>query len=178
MPTHSLKQLFAFFIRYSGMKQLYSLTIVFLLSLSYAHAQKVNVVKFEELKRLISRPNDTTYIVNFWATWCRPCIAELPNFEQIHASFQSQKVKVLLISMDFAKDLSTKVIPFIQRKQMKASVWLLNETDYDRFIEQVDKTWSGAIPATLILNNASRKRKFFEKELSYEALAKEIQDFL
>lgn len=144
---------------------------------SSAWAQSVGVVKFDAVRKLLNRPTDTTYVVNFWATWCKPCVSELPHFERLYAETRSKKVKIVLISLDFVSDLQAKVTPFVQKRQMKNTVWLLNETDYNLFIEQVDRTWTGVIPATLIFNNARRKRKFLEKELSYEVLAQELREF-
>ncbi len=142
-----------------------------------ATAQSIRIIRFEALQKLYEQPTDTVYIVNFWATWCRPCVAELPNFELLSRNNQHKKVKVLLVSMDFAKDLPSKVQPFVKKKQLKSTVLLLNESDANRFIDRVEPSWSGALPATLILNNARQKRKFFEKEMSYELLTKEIQAF-
>lgn len=151
--------------------------ILLLGSTTTSVAQSVSVVKFEAIRKLLNRSSDTTYVINFWATWCKPCVSELPSFERLREATRQHKVKIVLVSLDFMADLSTKVTPFVQKRQMKNVVWLLNETDYNLFIEQVDRRWSGAIPATLIFNNHSRKRKFFEKELSFETLARELQDF-
>ena len=146
-------------------------------SITQTTAQSIRIIRFEALQKLYEQPTDTVYVVNFWATWCRPCVAELPNFELLHRNNQYKKVKVLLVSMDFAKDLLSKVQPFVKKKQLKSTVLLLNESDTNRFIDRVEPTWSGALPATLMVNNARQKRKFFEKEMSYELLTKEIQAF-
>ncbi|MFN8353543.1 MAG: TlpA disulfide reductase family protein [Spirosomataceae bacterium] len=138
----------------------------------------MRVIRFEELQKLYSQPTDTLYIVNFWATWCRPCVAELPNFERAHRYYQNKKVKIVLVSMDFAKDLKSKVQPFITKKQLKNPVVLLNEMDGNQFIDQVDTSWTGAIPATLLVNTRRQKRKFFEKELTYDQLVQEINGLL
>ncbi|GAB2768753.1 hypothetical protein GCM10027275_09230 [Rhabdobacter roseus] len=142
------------------------------------NAQPLVQVKWETLDTLLHhQDSDTTYIINFWATWCRPCVAELPHFEEVQANFAHQKVRVLLVSMDFAKDIEDRVVPFIERHNIKSTVWLLNETDANRWIERVDSTWSGALPATLILNPARGRRSFYEKPLDYETLARELSYF-
>ncbi|GAB3175102.1 TlpA disulfide reductase family protein [Telluribacter humicola] len=135
-------------------------------------------VKWAALDTLLNNSTDTTYIINFWATWCRPCVAELPHFEQIREDYGRHKVRVLLVSMDFAKDIEDRVIPFVNKMKLKNTVWLLNEPDANSWIERVDASWSGALPATLIINSARPRRMFFEKALDYETLARELSYFI
>lgn len=135
-------------------------------------AQSVKVVKQQQLLDLINPTNDTTYIVNFWATWCVPCVKELPVFNDAHAFFLNQKVKVILVSLDFKKDLEKRLKPFIEKKKLLPYVYLLDETDYNKWIDMVDTTWSGAIPATLIINR--NEKIFLEKELTFNELKSHI----
>lgn len=99
-------------------------------------------------------------VINFWATWCGPCVKELPMFEQV----SSPETKVTLINLDFVEKLD-KVDAFIARKSMKSEVLLLDEIDYNSWIDKVDKDWGGAIPATLIYNPVNGKRAFTQHEL-------------
>lgn len=143
-----------------------------------SQAQTVRVVKFSELKKTLSSQADTLYVVNFWATWCKPCVMELPYFEKAHQEFKQQKVKILLVSLDFESDLNTKLKPFVKRKNLQSSVWLLNETDYNSFIDQVDTAWQGALPATVIFNNARKQHQFIDKELKENQLKEIIMQHL
>lgn len=127
------------------------------------------------LEYYLKQKNDTTYVVNFWATWCVPCVEELPNFEKINANYKENKVKVVLVSLDMVKSVNTKLLPFVKEKQIKSDVLLLHDTDADAWISKVDSTWSGAIPATLIYN--SEMRKFYERSFTYDELEKEISNF-
>ncbi|UOQ99970.1 TlpA family protein disulfide reductase [Hymenobacter sp. 5317J-9] len=138
-------------------------------------AQQVAVIKFPELQKRLARPTDTTYVVNFWATWCAPCVKELPNFELLRAANAGKKVKVLLVSMDYASQLDKKVKPFVQQRRLKSEVVLLNESDPNTFIDKVDAKWSGALPFTLIFNNKSKQRLTFERELSQAELTAAVQ---
>ena len=141
--------------------------------------QQVNLVKmytYEQLKLLLERKDDKTYIVNFWATWCAPCVKELPYFEKINKKYAINNVEVLLVSLDFPKQIDKKLIPFINKKKLQAKVVLLNDMNEDVWIQAIDKSWSGAIPATLIYNN--NDRKFYEQSFDYETLENELQTFL
>lgn len=141
-------------------------------------AQQVEVVTFPALEKRLSQPNDTTYVVNFWATWCGPCIKELPYFEQANKTYAGQKVKVLLVSLDYASQLDKKVKPFVLKRGLQSEVLLLNETDPNTWLGKVDDKWSGSIPFTLVLNNKKQKRAGFEQEFTQAELTAQLQKFL
>jgi thiol-disulfide isomerase/thioredoxin len=155
------------------MKRIFCL-ILFISSLN-CFSQKISTIKVTDLEKRISNDSDTTYIVNFWATWCAPCVKELPDFDSITKVYGSEKVKILLISLDFKEDMNTKIIPFYNRKRLRSEVYLLDEANGNYFIPRVSEQWTGAIPATLILNNQKKYRAFYEKKLSYEFLKGEIE---
>jgi thiol-disulfide isomerase/thioredoxin len=135
----------------------------------------VKAYDYAGLEYFLTQKNDTTYVVNFWATWCVPCVEELPHFEKINANYRENKVKVILVSLDMVKMIEGKLLPFIKNKQIKSEVLLLRDPDADSWIPKVDSTWSGAIPATVIYNAESRK--FYEKSFTYDELEKEISNF-
>jgi len=151
------------------------LLFFFLASANLLFSQKVSVIKITDLEKRISNASDTTYIVNFWATWCGPCVNELPDFDSISKAYGSEKVKMLLVSMDFKEDLDSKVMPFCKKKQLHSEVFVLDELNGNYFIPRVSDKWTGAIPATLILNNAKHHREFYEKKLNYLFLEEEIK---
>lgn len=152
-----------------------TLSFFFICFSSFCFAQKVNVIKITDLEKRLTNTSDTTYIVNFWATWCAPCVKELPDFDSISKKYASEKVKVLLVSMDFKEDLQTKVIPFLKKRSLHPEIVLLDESNGNYFIPKVSEKWTGAIPATLILNNTKKYREFYEKKLNYLQLKDEIE---
>lgn len=105
---------------------------------------------FSGLEPLFRFENDTTYVINFWATWCKPCLEELPYFEAFNNEMQEEKVKVVLVSLDFPKQLESKLVPFVQKQQLKSKVVVLLDGKYNEWIDKVSVDWSGAIPATYI----------------------------
>lgn len=141
-------------------------------------APTVLEVKWSALEKLLNSNTDTTYIVNFWATWCGPCVEELPYFEQLNRNFASQKIRIVLVSMDFVKEKERRVVPFVERMKLQNTVWLLNEPDANSWIDRVDPSWTGALPATLLLNAKLKKRAFYEKSLNYENLAHALGYFV
>jgi thiol-disulfide isomerase/thioredoxin len=138
---------------------------LFLLVTTSAFAQQeINIVKFNAVQNLLDDKSASIQIINFWATWCAPCVKELPLIEAINEQSAEEEVKVTLISLDFA-DKIDKVKSFVKLKKIKSTVVLLDDIDYNSWIDKIDKEWSGAIPATLLLNTKTGKRKFIEKEL-------------
>lgn len=151
-----------------------SVFIILTFLISFTIKAQVHVVKFPELKNYLSeKTGDNIKVINFWATWCGPCIKELPYFNSLKDSYSEHKVEVLLVSLDFADQLS-KVESFLEKRKISANVWLLDESDANAYIDLVDKRWSGAIPMTLLINSSTGKRIFLEKELTKEELEKHI----
>jgi thiol-disulfide isomerase/thioredoxin len=131
--------------------------------------QKIDTIDRQDLMKIISLDDsDTTYVVNFWATWCSPCVKEIGLFEELHQTYKSQKLKVILVSLDFPNQLEKRVLPFLKEKEITADVRLMTDLDYNNWINKVDPSWSGAIPATLIYNKKSKQ--FFEKEFTKDEL--------
>lgn len=149
----------------------------FCLTLS-ASAQKSKIIHLKDLQKLLANTDDSLTVINFWASWCKPCVAELPNFETAKMNFEGKPVRFWLISLDFADQKRNRLDPFIANKKLKSKVFLLDETDYDSWIPLVDPSWQGAIPVTLFVNNSKNQRKFVEGELSLEKLNEIIQSQL
>lgn len=139
------------------------------------HGQSVSLLKLSELEAKLQRGGDITFVVNFWATWCAPCVKELPHFQEIHDKYGSSGVKVLLISLDSRNTLETKVKPFVSRTGITVDFFLLDEANQQEYIDRVDASWSGALPATLIINQRKGRKTFREGELSYSQLEEALE---
>ena len=136
----------------------------------------IPTLNYEELKPWLNKTDDNTYVVNFWATWCAPCIKELPYFEQINKDYKSKNVEVILVSLDFPSMKESRLIPYVKNKNLQSTVLHLDDVNEQFWISDIDKNWSGAIPATLIYNKD--KRQFYEQSFTQEELEKEVQTFL
>ena len=133
----------------------------------------IPVINFKQFEPNLHYSNDTIYVINFWATWCVPCRKELPEFEKIHKDYSGQKVKVILTSLDFPKQIENSLLPFLKKNDITADVILLNDPNSNVWIDKVDPSWSGSLPASLIYNSSDRQ--FYEKELDYESIQNIIQ---
>lgn len=137
-------------------------------------ANKVEKITIEQLQTKTIRPeNDTLYIVNFWATWCGPCVAELPYFEQSARTYTGKKIKILLINLDFASE-EAKVLAFVKKKNLQNQVYQLHASDPNKWINQIDSSWDGAIPLT-VFYKAGKKVLFHEGDITQLELDEKIK---
>ncbi len=158
------------------MKQIIAISIVCLLLSSHLEGQQVQQIGVEELARVLSKESDSTYVVNFWATWCSPCVKEIGYFEELHRNYMEAGLKVYLVSLDFPNQVERRVVPFLKEKDITAEVLLMTDLDYNSWIDRVDPSWSGSIPATLIYRND--RRIFLEKELTRSELTMHVNQML
>jgi|TARA_X000000950_G_scaffold142030_1_gene176162 thiol-disulfide isomerase/thioredoxin len=121
---------------------------------------------------MLHQEGSKTYVVNFWATWCAPCIKELPYFEALN---KNQNIDVLLVSLDFPQHKESRLLPFIKKNQLQSKVVHLDDTNENFWINAIDTTWSGAIPATIIYNN--QKRGFYERLFTQKELETLVESF-
>lgn len=140
-----------------------------------AWGQGAELVKLDQLQSQINTPSDQVQVFNFWATWCAPCIKELPYFEKLNQ--ENQSVRVTLVSMDMDLDPNPeKVRKFVTRKKIQSRVLILDEKDPNSWISSIDKNWSGALPATLVVNTKTGQRRFVNKALHEGDLEKMIEE--
>lgn len=154
------------------MKTTIILLLFLVLTSQETGGQDMVEIDSEQLLELTSLDTDTTYVINFWATWCSPCIKEIGYFQELFQASQDKKLKVILVSLDFPDRSETQLLPFLRERSIKAPVRLMTDLDYNSWINLVDSSWSGAIPATLIYNRD--KRIFLEQELTREELNKYV----
>lgn len=128
---------------------------------------------FSSINELHTTSSDTTYIINFWATWCGPCIKELPDFQQAMAETADQKVKFVYISLD-APTSEERVNKFIEDKKLKGTFYLLKEPDPNTWVDLINPDWQGNIPATLIINKAKNYNWFHAGILNKDSLIDKI----
>ncbi len=125
---------------------------------------------FDQLAPLFEQDNDTTYVINFWATWCKPCVEELPYFEKLATETANQPVKIVMVSLDFAKEVRGKLLDFVTNRPLDLPVIALVDGRYNDWIDRVDPQWGGAIPITVVYKG--KKRIFKEDQFaSYAELA-------
>jgi thiol-disulfide isomerase/thioredoxin len=145
--------------------------ILFIWQTANAQVKKINkiqVVNFDQLEPYLHQNNDTIYLVNFWATWCAPCIRELPAIKAVEEKYANEKFKVLLVSLDFPKELKSRLEPFVKSKNITSDVFLLDDPNQNRWIDKIDANWTGEIPFTLIYGKHFRES--YSQTFTFEEL--------
>jgi thiol-disulfide isomerase/thioredoxin len=151
------------------------LVLCFLSLLSFT-TPRVSVVTFDDLQHDVMKNNDTLYVVNFWATWCDPCVKELPFFQSAYGKFAAKKVKMVYVSMNSAKEIAS-VEKFVEAKDMKPEAVLLGSNNANIWINKVDSSWTGAIPATVLYRHG-KKLYFHEGDFNQDKLNNVIKSNL
>ena len=158
------------------MRQILSLLIALFLALFFSCSEKsdknIQVVDFDEFYSKIDLSSDDTYVINFWATWCSPCVKELPYFESVNKEYTEKNVKVILVSLDFPSQIETKLKPYLKKNKIKSNVILLDDSKMNKWVPRVSEKWDGGIPATLIVNSSNYN--FYPNPFEKEELVTEI----
>jgi len=130
-------------------------------------------VGFGEIEKILALQDDTLRVVNFWATWCKPCVEELPILEQLAKENKGSAFATYYISLDFPNQIESKLVPFLKENPLHGKVIVLDDPDANTWIDKVNPNWSGAIPATII--SRGDKNQFHEGQLnSFEDMQKLI----
>jgi len=136
----------------------------------------IEIYDFAELESFLKTNTNKIVVINFWATWCKPCVKELPYFQELHDTYKNENLKVVLVSLDFPDKFESQLIPFVKKKKITPQVILLDDPDENTWIPKIDETWSGALPATLIYSKSNSA--FYEQSFTKESLFKEIEKFI
>ncbi len=130
---------------------------------SFSQESSVKIYnEFSELEKdYFDKRDGKVHVINFWATWCKPCVAEMPYIDALTEKY-GEDIKVTLISLDFPRKIKSKLIPFLEKHKLKSEVVLLDDGRVNEWIDQVDPSWSGAIPATVVFKNGVKH--FYEQE--------------
>ena len=148
--------------------------LLFLLFVGNSFAQTTEIISlnYPQLQPLLHQKSETIHVVNFWATWCAPCIKELPYFEELN---KLDNVEVLLVSLDFPKHKQKRLIPFVEKHKLQSKVVHLDDEDENYWINEISTAWSGALPATLIYSQ--NRRGFYEQSFTKDELFKEVKSY-
>ncbi|OJX92105.1 MAG: alkyl hydroperoxide reductase [Paludibacter sp. 47-17] len=138
---------------------------------------KREIIKFDQFEKLVDQQDDVLYVINFWATWCGPCVKELPDFMAVNEAMKDRKdFKMILVSLDEKSNWQSEVIPFAANNNLNVDIYLLDELRrMNYWIPRVDKKWMGSIPATVFYKNG-KKLRFVEKQLHKDALETIIKE--
>jgi thiol-disulfide isomerase/thioredoxin len=143
-----------------------------------ANSQTIKKWKITDVEKYIATSKDSVLVINFWATFCKPCVAEIPSFIKVTSQYKDKGVKLLLVSLDLPAFYPAKIQTFAKAHDFTPQIVWLDETNADYFCPKIDPKWSGSIPATLIINKKTGYRKFFEEEMEEGKFLEELKSAL
>lgn len=142
--------------------------------LTPTEVQPLDHVQFQEV---LAHHRGNVVVVNLWATWCIPCVAELPELDLLQQRYRDRGLVVLAVSLDDAEGLESRVRPFFKEKAPALVSYLSTEDSY-AFIEPLDAEWLGAIPTSFFLDRQGKVRKTAQGRLAYRSLEREVLELL
>lgn len=150
------------------MKILNYTTTILCFCLSVSYGQHLESISWLSFKKHIDKNPDSVYVVNFWATWCKPCVQEMPDLWEETEKFKNKKVRLVPISLNFPEEAQTKVVPFIEKNFPEKKFYILNQILQSEDISGISSEWGGGIPFTMILYKGKKhtyERKLRKREL-------------
>jgi thiol-disulfide isomerase/thioredoxin len=158
------------------MKRIFFICLIFLFVVN-VKGQEIKKVKITDVEKMIAE-SKTPLIINFWATWCKPCIEEIPYFQKEVKEHAKDSVQLILVSVDYKEEFPASIAATAKIRKFIVPILWLDETNADYFCPKVDPKWSGSVPATLFINNRTGHRSFFESQLTKDKLKQEIKALL
>ena len=138
----------------------------------------VSLVTLQEVQKALEKNKGKVSIVNLWATWCPPCVAEIPHLSEFYREMDPEKVAFTAISLDDPQS-AEKVVPlFQQKKKVPFDILVLKEPDIDALGKLLNKQLSGSIPNTLVYNSQGKLVKFWEGGISKSDLEGVVKPLL
>lgn len=111
---------------------------------------KVEMIDLAGVKKLLANESDKLRLINIWATWCGPCVAEFPELIEIHRMYRQRDFELVTISLD-DPDKNAQVLKFLQKNYASTKNYHYSLENKYKFMEVIGNDWQGAIPFTLLI---------------------------
>jgi thiol-disulfide isomerase/thioredoxin len=150
--------------------------LLFLSDINYGQTDQqyleVSEITIAELNDIIKNREGRVLLINIWATWCVPCKEEFPDLIKISDKYGEQ-IELVGISIDYPDEIESKIVPFLNELQPNFINYVNGENDSERFINNLNPKWSGAIPATFFYDSEGEQFLFYEGKMSFEKIENE-----
>jgi thiol-disulfide isomerase/thioredoxin len=143
--------------------------------LTAAGTNTVEKMDQQYFEKILKTYKDKIVLVNVWATWCKPCREEFPDLLKLQESYKGKDVQIVSISADYPDEIESKILPFLEQFKLNFPIYVQDFPKQDAFINYMNKTWSGALPATFIYDKNGKQKIFFIGKKDVSAFRKEIE---
>ncbi|MGE0129201.1 MAG: TlpA family protein disulfide reductase [Blastocatellales bacterium] len=138
----------------------------------------VEATSADEFRQLIAHQRGNVILVNFWATWCAPCVKEIPEIVKLQEKYKERGLRVIAVSMDEPEELETSVRPFVKKRFPNFISYLCKESDHDKFASVIDPAWAEILPTNFLLDRDGKLKATLTGGKSYEEFEAAITPLL
>jgi thiol-disulfide isomerase/thioredoxin len=153
-------------------------SLLFLYSQISTGQEVLPLSNIKDLEALKESNKGKVVLVNFWATWCVPCVKEFPEIVQLYKDYKKKNFKVIFISVDFPDEIDSKVKPFLKKKNVDFVSYYSNFDDVSELINSFDTKWGGDIPATYIFSRTGKLTSVLQGKKEYSEFEEAIEKAL
>jgi thiol-disulfide isomerase/thioredoxin len=159
--------------------KVFLLSLIILSAVQVLQAQKVKPLNStDDIKSVFDGTKGKVMLLNFWATWCKPCVKEFPDLLKLQKNYKDLGFELVFISLDAPEELDSKLKPFLSKLGIDFTTYYSTFAKPEDLIDFVDKNWQGAIPSTYIYDKEGKLSKSFLGVKSYGEFEKEIKKLL
>jgi thiol-disulfide isomerase/thioredoxin len=138
----------------------------------------VETISADEFRQVIAHHRGQAILVNFWATWCAPCVKEIPEIVKLQEKYKERGLRVIVVSLDEPAELESNVRPFVAKRFPGLGSYLCNESDQDKFASVIDQTWNGILPTNFLIDRIGKLRATLTGGKNYEEFEAALKPFL
>jgi len=146
----------------------------------FSFTQEINRISdTSDFSKIKNESKDKVLLINFWATWCRPCVEEFPGLLKLHNEYGGKGLNIVFVSLDFKEDIDSKLKPFLIKNGVDFPTYHLDINNADKtesIMQFFEKTWSGGIPATFIFNKSGEMKLYILGGEEYEFFEENIKE--
>jgi len=117
-------------------------------------------------------------LLNFWASWCKPCVKEFPELVKLYNDYKDKGFRLVFVSLDDLPDIEKKVVPFLKNQGVDFTTYYNKFDKPEELIDYVDKNWQGAIPSTYIYDKDGKLKQGILGSKNYEQFESEIKKYM
>jgi thiol-disulfide isomerase/thioredoxin len=128
-------------------------------------------------RQLVGANKGKVVVVDFWATWCSPCREEMPQLVGLERKYRSRGLRLVTVSCDDPEQESD-ARRFLVENRVPGPLYVKRAADDEKFINFIDRKWSGALPALFLYDRKGRMVRSFIGETDMAALEKALQSLL
>lgn len=128
----------------------------------------IQTITGSDLQALVEARRGRVVLINLWATWCSPCLKEIPELIHLQNAYRNRGLELIAVAMDDPMDLESQVIPFRDRLFPEWETYQRSEAEMDAFVSAIDSAWNEILPTSYLLDRDGNIARILSGGKSYE----------